>query len=431
MRISIRAAVKAAAATILLSMMSVFSAQSVPADPVADFYKGRSFEIHVGFAAGGGYDRYARFLSRFMGRHIPGKPDIVVRNKPGGATIKLTNILYNVGPFDGSVMGMVARGIPTHELLGGKGAKYDPTKFNWVGSMNNEVSVCMLSTRAKARSFSELLTNEVIVGGQGATSDADVFTTFLQNLTGAKLKLITGFPGTAVTVLALDRGEVDGMCGWSWGSVIKMRGNDVKSGKIFPVLQMALKKHDALPNIPLITDIARNESQLKQMELLFSRQTIGRPFALPPKVPADRVKAIRAAFAKTMQDPDFVAQAKKTRTEIQWESGDKVQELIERVLRTPKEIVAEARANLNPKGPVQKAKLTYISAKGTIAAVKRGGRRIELLVDGKKIKTNISGSRTKITIAGKKAKRKAFKTGMACTISYLGPGTVSRSVDCQ
>lgn len=402
----------------------------VLADPVADFYKGRTFQIHVGFVAGGGYDRYSRFLSRYMGRHIPGKPKIIVKNKAGSATVKLTNILYNIGPFDGSVMGMVARGIPTHGLLGGKGGKYDPTKFNWIGSMNNEVSTCMISSRAKAKNFADILKHEVIVGGQGATSDADQFTNFMKNLMGAKFRLITGFPGTAVTVLAIDRGEVDGLCGWSWTSVSKMRGKAVKAGKLFPILQMALKKHPELPNIPLITDFARNDNQMKQMELLFSRQTMGRPFMLPPKVPADRVKAIRAAFVATMKDPDFIARAKKTRTEIAWESGEKVQALIGRVLNTPPEVVAEVAKNLRPSGPVEKAKLTYITAKGTIKAIKRGGRRLELMVDGKKVKTNISGSRTKITIAGKKAKRKAFKEGMVCTISYLGPGTGSRSVDC-
>ncbi len=401
------------------------------ADKVADFYKGKGFQIHVGFAAGGGYDRYARFLSRYMGRHIPGKPSIVVKNRTGSATIQLTNVLYNVGPFDGSVMGMVARGVPTHRLLGGKGDKYDPTKFNWVGSMNNEVSLCMLSARTKVKTFGELLNKEVIVGGQGATSDADQFTNFLKNLMGAKLRLITGFPGTAFTVLALDRGEVDGMCGWSWSSVQKMRGKDVKSGKIYPVLQMALKKHPDLPNVPLITDIARNDSQRQQMELMFSRQTIGRPFMLPPKVPAERVKAIRTAFVNTMKDPEFIAEAKRTKTEVQWVSGEEVQALIERVLATPKDIVEATRKNVFPKGPVEKAKLKYITAKGTITAVKRGGRRLELTVDGKKVKTSISGSKTKVTIAGKKAKRKDLKKGQVCTISYLGSGTQSKTVACQ
>ncbi len=137
------------------------------ADAVSEFYSGRSFEIHVGFAAGGGYDTYARLLSRYIGDHIPGKPTVIVKNRTGSATIKLSNILYNKGPMDGSVMGMVARGIPTHEMLGGKGAKFDPTKFHWVGSMNNEVSACMIHKRSGVANFANTLEKQVVVGGQG------------------------------------------------------------------------------------------------------------------------------------------------------------------------------------------------------------------------------------------------------------------------
>jgi tripartite-type tricarboxylate transporter receptor subunit TctC len=404
---------------------------TVHADAVSDFYGKRNFEIHVGFAAGGGYDTYARLLSRYIGNHIPGKPNVVVKNRTGSATVKLTNLLYNKGPMDGSVMGMVARGIPTHAFLGGTGAKFDPTKFHWVGSMNNEVSACMVHKRSGAKTFADLLKTKVVVGGQGASSDSDQFSNFLNNLMGTKFKLITGYPGTAVTVLALDRGEVDGICGWSWTSVKKMRGHDVKAGNIYPVLQMALKKHPELPNIPLITDFARSHEQRKQMELIFSRQTIGRPFLLPPRVPKDRVAAIRKAFIDTMKDAAFLAAIKKSKLELSWVTGDEVQKLVESVLSTPKSIVAATRQNLYPRGKLQQAKLTYIDAKGKISKIQRGGRRLILSVDGKKVKVGISGSGTKIMVDGKKAKRKAFKTGMVCTVSYLGHGTTAQSADCK
>ena len=409
----------------------VLPTASVNADAVSDFYSGRNFEIHVGFAAGGGYDVYARLLSRYIGEHIPGKPTVIVKNRTGSATIKLTNLLYNKGPMDGTVMGMVARGIPTHTLLGGKGAKFDPTKFHWIGSMNNEVSACMLHKRSGASNFADVLKKKVVVGGQGASSDADQFANFITNLMGAQFKLITGYPGTAVTVLALDRGEVDGICGWSWTSVKQMRGGELKAGNIYPVLQMALKKHPDLPNVPLITDIARTDGQRKQMELIFSRQTIGRPFLLPPQVPKERVVAIRKAFVDTMKDPKFIAAVQKSKLELNWVSGDEVQTLVETVLATPKDIVEATKQNLFPKGPVQTAKLTYIDAKGSIAEIQRGGRRVVLTVDGKKTKIGISGSGTKIMVDGKKAKRSAFKPGMSCVFSYLGEGTTARSADCK
>lgn len=403
---------------------------SAQADAVADFYKGKSFEIHVGFAAGGGYDRYARLLARYIGKHIPGQPNVVVKNRTGGATINLTNALYNVGPFDGTVMGMVARAIPTHELLGGKGAKFDPTKFNWVGSMNNEVSACMVSSNAKPQTFAEMLKEPIVVGGQGPASDADQFALFVKNLFGAKIDLITGYPGTSVTVLAMDRKEVDGICGWSWSSVVSMRGDDVKAGNLKPVLQMALKKHPELPNVPLITELARTPEQTQQIELVYSRQTIGRPFLLPPNVPADRVAAIRKAFADTMKDPELQAEVKKTKTELDWVSGEEVQDLIVRVLKTPKEVVEATRQSLFPTGDVKQAVLKYIDETGTIDKIKRGGRRLELKAGDKVVKASISGSGTKITIDGKEAKRKAFEVGMNCKVSYLGPNTTARTVDC-
>ncbi len=418
--------------SLVACLTATTAATTAKADAVADFYKGKTFEIHVGFSAGGGYDAYARFLARHIGKHIPGNPAVVVKNRTGSGTIKLTNILYNVGPFDGTVMGMVSRAIPTHEMLGGKGAQFDSNQMNWVGSMNNEVSVCLLSDRAKAKSFADTLKFETVVGGQGAASDADQFALFVKHLLGSKFNLITGYPGTAVTVLAMDRGEVDGICGWSWSSVLRMRGEQIKSGKIRPVLQLALKKHPDLPAIPLITDLARNDSQRQQMELVFIRQAIGRPFVLPPKVPADRVEAIRKAFAATMKDPEFIAEAKKSDTEIDWVGGEEVQQLIARVLKTPKPVVEATRQNLFPKGEVQRAKLTYVDAAGTIAAIKSEGRRLELKgADGATLKTAISGSGTKITIGGQPAKRSALKQGMSCKISYLGPGTEARSLDCQ
>ena len=401
------------------------------ADAISDFYKSKTFEIHVGFAAGGGYDAYSRLLARHIGNHIPGKPTVIVKNKSGSATLKLTNLLYNKGPMNGSVMGMVARGIPTHTLLGGGGAKFDPSKFHWIGSMNNEVSTCIIHDRTGAKTFADLLKTEVIVGGQGASSDSDQFTNFVNNLMGAKMKLITGYPGTAITVLALDRGEVNGICGWSWTSAKKMRGGQLKQGKLNVLLQLALKKHPELPNVPLITDLARTENQRQQMALIFSRQTIGRPFLLPPNVPRARVAAIRTAFSNTMKDPAFLALIKKSKLELNWVDGEEVQGLVESVLATPKDVVSAARQNIFPKGPVQKAKLTYLDSTGKIASSKRGGRRMTIMLDGKKLKFRVSGSGTKITVDGKKAKRKAVKVGMSCAISYLGPDTTARSMDCQ
>lgn len=421
---------RSVAAGVALALLAASGALPARADSVADFYKGKIFEIDVGFAAGGGYDAYARFLARHIGRHIPGKPRVVVRNRPGAATLTLANALYAKGPMDGTVMGMVARGVPTHKLLGGNGTHFDPGRFHWVGSMNNEVSTCVIADRAGIDDFAGLLEKEVTVGGLGPGSDADQFTSFLDNLMGTRMKLITGYPGTGVSVLALDRGEIDGICGWSWTSVKRMRGAAVAAGRLKVLVQLALRKHPDLPDVPLITDLARTDSQRRQMELLFSRQTIGRPFLLPPDVPKARVEAIRAAFATTMTDPAFVTEAGKAGMEIQWVSGAEIQKLIRRVLDTPTPIVAAARRNIFPKGPVAHTRLSFIDAIARIDAVKRGGRRLVMWIGGKKVDAAVSGGRTAITVKGKPAPRGAIKVGMRCRISYLGPGTTARSLDC-
>ena len=398
---------------------------------VADFYKGKTLILYVGFSPGGGYDTYSRLLAPHLARNIPGKPKIIVKNKTGAATIVLANWLYNAAPRDGTVLGMIARGAPTHELLGGTGAKFDPVKFNWLGSMNNEVSVCVTSYRAPAKTFSELLQNRTVVGTQGPSSDSEVFANFIVNLLGAKLKLISGYPGTAVTVLAMDRGEVDGICGWSWTSVKLMRGKDLKDGKLNILLQMALVRHPELPDVPLITEFAKTKSERDQMDLIFARQTMGRPYLLPPGVPKDRVAALRKAFMATMKDPKFVAAAKKTKREINPVSGEDVQKLIVKVLATPAKTVAAAQKNILAEGPLEKAVLKYFKDKGKVTRTKRGGRRVYFTLKGKEVKTSVSGSGTKVTIDGKKAKRKAIKKGMICTFNWLGSGSGSKNIDCK
>jgi tripartite-type tricarboxylate transporter receptor subunit TctC len=415
----------------IVPLMAGVAAHGAGAASLADAYRGKTVTIMIGYAAGGGYDLYSRTLARFIGKHIPGNPKVIGKNMPGASSLKLSNWMYAVAPKDGTVMATIARGAPVHTMLGGKGARFDATKFNWLGSMNNEVSVCVTSFRAPAKTFNELRFKKTIVGGQGKSSDSEVFSMFVQNLLGAKIKLISGYPGAKPTVLAMERGEVDGICGWSWTSVKKLKPDWLKEKKLNILLQLALVKHPDLPDVPLITDFARNEGEKAQMELIFSRQTMGRPYLLPPGVPADRVAMMRKAFRDTINDPEFQAFTKKAKIEINYVSGEDVQTLIERVLASPKEVVAAAVDNTKHRGDIEKAKLNYEKAIGTIVDVKRGGRRLIVEIGGKKLKTSVSGSRTKLTVNGSKVKRKNIKVGMKCTLTWLGPGSESKNIDCN
>lgn len=339
-------------AGVAAALLVTCSASAAMADPVEDFYKGRTVTINVGYTAGGGYDVYARALAQFIGKHIPGNPSIVVKNVPGASSLKLANQMFAIAPKDGSEIATIARGAPVHDMLGGSGMRFDPVKFNWLGSMNNEISVCVSSYRSPIKTFADLQKTELVVGGQGKSSDSEVFAMFVKNLFGAKVKLISGYPGTKESILAMERGEVDGNCGWSWTSAKQMKSDWIKEGKLNILMQQALSKHPDLPNVPLITEFAKTDAEKAQIELVMSRQTMGRPFLAPPDVPADRVAALRKAFMATMSDPQFKAFADKSKLEVNPVPGEEVQALVERVRKTPAEVVAMARENIKHTGTI-------------------------------------------------------------------------------
>jgi len=312
------------------------------ADSVKDFYSGRTVELYIGYSAGGGYDTYARTIARYLPKHIPGNPTIVPKNMGGAGSLKLTNYLFNVAAKDGSVIGTIGRGIPMEPLLGGKGIEFDPLKFNWIGSANNEVSICASWHETGIKTWDDLMSKELIVGGTGSGADTDTFPLILKNLFGAKLKLISGYPGGNDILLAMERGEVGGRCGWSWSSVKAKKRDWVRDGKVNILLQMSVSKHPDLPNVPLVMDLAKTTEQKQILKLIFARQVMGRPYLLPPDVPAERVKALREAFNATLQDPEFLAEAEKTKLEINLVTGSEIEDLLKEIYEAPKEIAQKA-----------------------------------------------------------------------------------------
>jgi tripartite-type tricarboxylate transporter receptor subunit TctC len=313
------------------------------ADGVADFYNGKTIMLSVGYSAGGGYDALARMLAHYMPRYIPGHPNIVVVNEPGAGTLTLANRLYNVAPRDGTQFGIIARGMATEPLIGTSHVMFDPGKFTWLGSAANEVSLCVTYGGAAVKTWQDALKTPFTVGGTGSGSDPDVFANVLRNLFGVKDRLVTGYPGTPEISLALERGELDGRCGWSWASIKWEKSDWVAEKKLNVLVQMALTKAPDLPDAPLITDVAQNEEQRQILKLVFSRQVTGRPFVAPPGLPADRKQALRAAFDQTMQDADFRDEAQKNGLEINPVSGTDIDALIAELYRLPPDVVAKAR----------------------------------------------------------------------------------------
>jgi tripartite-type tricarboxylate transporter receptor subunit TctC len=316
------------------------------ADAVSDFYKGKKVNLFVGYSSGGGYDTYARLLARHLGKHIPGNPGIVVQNMPGAGSVRMANWLYNVAPKDGTALGAPARGIAFDTLLGQPGSKFDAQKFGWIGSMNNEVSVCVSWNTSDVKTFEDVYTKELIVGGTGGSADTDQFPKVLNGILGTKFKIIVGYRGGNNINMAMERGEVKGRCGWSWSSVVSTRGQWLKEKKINVLVQLALSKHADLPNVPLITDIVKTQEQKAIMRLIFARQVLGRPIIAPPKLPADRLAALQKAFMATMKDKDFKAEADKSKMETEAVSGQDIEKLLDEAYKTPAATVKKVAALL-------------------------------------------------------------------------------------
>jgi len=325
------------------ALFAIAPAAAGHAQSPADFYKGKNIDLMIGYSVGGGYDVYARVIARHLSKHIPGNPMVTPKNMDGAGSLRLANWLFNVAPKDGLVFGTIGRGTGFDALLGSKTAQFDGTKFNWIGSANDEVSVCVVwNGRTKITRFEDLLTNELTVGGTGAAADTDQFPRIINGVLGTRMKIITGYPGGNDVNLAMERGEVDGRCGWSWSSVESTRKSWVTDNKITILMQLSLKKHPDLPNVPLITELAKTDEQRQVLRLIFARQPLGRPYLAPPGVPQDRVDALRKAFMDTMADKEFRAEADKAQLEINPVPGDEVQKLVNEVYQTPPAVVKKA-----------------------------------------------------------------------------------------
>jgi tripartite-type tricarboxylate transporter receptor subunit TctC len=298
---------------------------------VADFYRGKQVDFYIGYSAGGGYDTYARLLARHLGKHIPGNPTVVPQNMPGAGSLTLANYLYNIAPKDGTAIGTFGRGLAMEPLLGGGGTRFDATRFTWLGSLNNEVSVCVSWHTSPVKTVDDLRSTELIVGGTGSGSDTDTFPVVLKNLLGLNMRLISGYPGGNDVLLAMERGEIDGRCGWSWATVMAVRPEWIEQDQVNVLVQMALEKHPALPEVPLVMDLARNDDERQAMELIFSRQVMGRPYAAPPDIPPARRDALRRALDAVVTDPEFLADAERIDLELNPVSGEEVEALVRRI----------------------------------------------------------------------------------------------------
>ena len=330
------------ARTLLAAAWVAAMAGPVQAQSVEEFYRGRSMPLVIGFSAGSGYDIYARLLARFMGRHIPGNPTIVPQNMPGAGSQRAAQYIYSVAPKDGSVFGTMARSMPVEPLLGD--AKFDGCAFTWIGNIANNNSLCATWHTVGIKTWDDAITKPYVLGGQGPGSDLDLFGTLLRNVFGAKVKIVSGYPGGNDVNLAMERREIDGRCGWSWDSIKSTRPEWLRDKKIDLLVVFALEKSPEIPaHVPLAMDKAPSEEMRQILRIHLAAQAFGRPFAAPPGIPPERKAALRAAFDATMKDKEFIEETTKVRLEVSPMPGAEIDRLLAGIYASPPELVAKAK----------------------------------------------------------------------------------------
>jgi tripartite-type tricarboxylate transporter receptor subunit TctC len=328
-----------------LGSLVIASMLSLPAqaDPVEDFYRKTPMTIVTGYTPGGGFDLYTRMLAGTIGKYIPGNPSIVIQNMPGAGSLKATNYMYSVAPKDGSTFAL-ARAPVMETLTGTNSSTFEATKFTWLGNGTNELSICALLGNPRVKTMADAMKYPFTVAGSGPGSDEDMFTKILAKLFGLKVQLVSGYPAGAEMLLAVERGEVDGRCGWSYSSLKAAKPEWVTEKKLKILTALSLERSPELPDTPSIMEFVTTERQRQILRLVISIQNLGRPFFAPPGIPADRAAALRTAFERTMKDPTFIAEMTARKLEVNPTGWREVDALLKEFEATPKDVIDEARA---------------------------------------------------------------------------------------
>lgn len=325
----------------MLSFCLLAPAAATAADD--GFYKGKQVNLIIGLNPGGGYDVYARLLGRHWGKHLPGNPQVIPRTMHGAGSRIAAGHIFNVAPKDGTSVGAVVNGLPFEALFTDDKLNFDPVKFTWVGNINKEVNLLVVSKRSNIESMQDLLAGkELVVASSGGAGSANTMPRILNTLLGTRIKIISGYKSSADGFLAMQRGEVDGR-GMYWSSLLATQKELYDSGELRILVQIGLDKHPDLKTTPLVLDMAKTPEDRRLMELLFASLTIGRPILAPPDLPKERVEDLQKSFDATVADPELLAEARKLGLEVTPMSGPEVDRIIKDLYRSPPHIVARAK----------------------------------------------------------------------------------------
>jgi tripartite-type tricarboxylate transporter receptor subunit TctC len=312
------------------------------------FFKDKTIRIIVGSAPGGGYDAYARLVGDHMRKHIPGNPTIVVQNMPGAGSLVAMNHIANVAPKDGTVLGAINAAMTTHPLIKPDSAKFDPRKMNWIGSTLREYHIGLVRQNSPVKTIEDAQKTEMPVAGTGGSTTT--YPVIANAILNTKFKVVAGYQGTAQGMLAMERGEVDGVIGITWASIKATQAQALRDGKLRLLAQFGVRKHPELPNVPLVLDAAKTPEDKAALRLVFSSQDVGRPWVVPEGVPPQIVALLRKAFDDTMADPDLKADAAKRKLDLEPTSGKEIQAVVEEIYKTPAAVVERVKPFLEGGG---------------------------------------------------------------------------------
>ena len=424
----LRGATMCAAA--MAGVMVAASAVPASADDVADFYRDKVLTIWSGLTPGGSYTAYAQVLKDHMGKYIPGNPTIIVGSRTGGSGRVLANWMYNVGPRDGSMFGLIHERMGLEPHVYPKGTKFDGREMTWIGSMAKQKSVCFTWKDSKVKTFEQAQTTETIVGASSTTSTGAVMPRMLNAMAGTKFRIISGYDPAEV-FLAMERGELDGLCGYGWSSLKIARPDFIKEKKVNLLLQFSDRSHKELDGkVPVMMDYITNPRDRQMLKIVFGTQEMGRPFAGPPDMPEARVAALRKAFMQTLEDPAFLKDAEKRRLEIDPISGEEVEALVKELYDTPVELARLTAGYRKPaKVGESKRKITWKTV--SVSLKEKKGRYVYFTVGGEEHRAKLHRKRTDVTIAGKKEKTAALKAGLQCDVTYPGHHGLAKAIDCK
>jgi tripartite-type tricarboxylate transporter receptor subunit TctC len=319
--------------------------------PAADSFTGKNIDLLIGAPPGGGYDIYARTLARHLGRHIPGQPTIVAKNMPGAGSARAAGFISSIAPKDGTAIAAIMPGAIMGPLLDEKAeALFDPTKVLYLGTANNGTRICVSRKDSKIKTFDDALSQKAKFGGVSANDSTREYGYLHKKTAGAQYDVVSGYAGTAEIALAIERGEIDGVCGWDWSSFKSQRPDWIRDDKVNLLLQVGLEPNDELTRmgVPSVFKYVKNEDDRKVVELVISQQVFQRSYIAPPGLGAEQLGTLRSAFDATMSDKQFLDDAEKARLDVSPLSGTKVQDLVQKLYATPKDVITRARQAITP-----------------------------------------------------------------------------------